>query len=479
MNKWLLVGWMTVLLLKGTVGLTQNVWDLRRCVDYAVTNNINVKQADIQAKIAALNVQRQKLQRWLSANFQSNAGEQFGRSIDPATNQFTNNQITFTQFAFSTSATLFNWFSGAYTIQAQELELKAQYATVEKWKNDISLNVAGAYLQVLLSREQIQIARVHLQQTREQLSNTKKLVVAGTLPELSAAELEAQLARDSSSYVNAETAYASNLLSLKIWMNYDPMEPLELLAPPVDQIPVENFADLQPVSVYNLALQNMPQQKVNQLRLQSLDRFRKAARSALYPTISAFGNLNSAYSSALEVLPKGAPVLTNVPIGLVTVDANTYTVVRPSLISTDFNKATFFRQLDFQFRQNLGLSLNVPIFNGGTAKTNWQRSKLNYQSQQLQVERDNLTLKQDITRAYNDATAAYQRYQASVKTVATAEYSFELTRKRYEAGLLRTIDLITNQNNLFRARLEQTANHFEYVFRMKVLEFYKGQGLKL
>jgi outer membrane protein len=223
----------------------------------------------------------------------------------------------------------------------------------------------------------------------------------------------------------------------------------------------------------------MPQQKVNQLRLQSLDRFQKAARSAMYPTIAAFGNLNSAYSSALDVLPKGTPVLTNLPIGLVTVDATTYTVVRPSLISTEFNKATFFRQLDFQFRQNVGLTLNVPIFNGGSAKTNWQRSKLNYQSQQLQVERDNLTLKQDITRAYNDATAAYQRYQASVKTVATAEYSFELTRKRYEAGLLRTIDLITNQNNLFRARLEQTANQFEYVFRMKVLEFYKGQGLKL
>jgi outer membrane protein len=127
----------------------------------------------------------------------------------------------------------------------------------------------------------------------------------------------------------------------------------------------------------------------------------------------------------------------------------------------------------------VGVSLTIPIFNGGQARTAWQRSKLNYQNQQLQVDRDNQTLKQDIYRAYNDASAAFQRYQASIKSVQTAEYSFELSRKRYDAGLLRTIDLITNQNNLFRARLEKISNQFDYVFRMKVLEFYKGQGLKL
>jgi len=135
--------------------------------------------------------------------------------------------------------------------------------------------------------------------------------------------------------------------------------------------------------------------------------------------------------------------------------------------------------MDFNFRQSIGLSLNIPIFNGGQSKTAWQRSKLTYQNQQLQVERDNQTLKQDIYKAYNDALAAYQRYQASIKSVSTAEYSYDLTRKRYEAGLLRTIDLITNQNNLFRARVEKLSNQFEFVFRMKVLEFYKGQGLKL
>ena len=458
----------------------QDKWDLRRCVDYAVANNLNIKQADIQAKIAALTLEQSKLQRWPTANFQNSNGFQFGRSIDPATNGFTNQQITFSQYGLSSQVSLFNFNSQKNTILGNQLDVKAQLAAVEKWRNDISLSVALAYLQALLSREQLNISAVQLNQTKEQLTYTKKLVDAGSLPELNAAELEAQLARDSSTYIVASTTYQSNILSLKIWMNYDPALSFELDTPPVDMIPVETFAELQPDLVYKLALENMPLQKVNLLRLQALEKYQKAARGNMYPTIGAFGNLNSAYSSALKNLPKGANVPITIPIGY----TGTGTPASPNVFTQTFvpgaySKANFARQLDFNFRQSIGISLNVPIFNGGQARTAWQRSKLNYQNQQLQVDRDNQTLKQDIYSAYINATAAFQRYQASVKTVATAEYSYDLTKKRYEAGLLRTIDLITNQNNLFRARLEKVSNQFDYVFRMKLLEFYKGQGLKL
>lgn len=458
----------------------QDKWDLRRCVDFAVANNINIKQADVQAKISGLTLQQSKWQRWGSYNFQNSDGFQFGRSIDPATNGFTNDQITFSQFGVSGNITLFNWFSQKNTILGNEFDVKAQNAAVDKWKDDISLSVAAAYLQVLLTREQTNISMLQMNQTKEQLAYTKKLVSAGSLPELNAAELEAQLAKDSSTYITAFTTYQANLLSLKAWMNLDPSASFELETPPVDRIPIELFSDLQPENVYTLALQNMPLQRSNKLRLQAYEKYIKAARGNMYPSINAFSNVNSGYSSALKNLPKGANVPIIIPIGFTgTGTASSPNVFAETFIPGGYQKANFSRQLDFNFRQSVGLSINVPIFNGGQARTAWQRSKLNYQNQQLQVEKDNQTLKQDIYKAYNDATAAYQRYQASVKTVNTAEYSYELSRKRYEAGLLRSIDLITNQNNLFRARLEKTANQFEYVFRMKVLEFYKGQGLKL
>jgi outer membrane protein len=481
MKKIILLAFLSfLLLLSGTQIQAQEKWDLRRCVEYAIAHNVSVKQADVQARLGKLKLNQSKLQRWPNANFQNSNGFQFGRSIDPATNSFTTDQVTFSQFGLSTSVTLFNFHSQKNTILGNEFEQKALETAVASLGNDISLNIAAAYLQALLSREQINISIVQINQTREQLINTRKLVDAGSLPELNAAELEAQLARDSSSYITAFTTYQGNLLSLKAYMNLDPAVSFELDTPPVERIPVEPLADLQPESVYLLAVANMPQQKVNNLRLQALEKFSKAARGNMYPSIGAFGNLNSAYSSAFKTLPKGANIPIVIPIGYTgSGSASNPNVFTERLIPSGTQQATFGRQIDYNFRQSIGISLTVPIFNGGQARTAWQSSKLNYQNQQLQVEKDNQSLKQNIYTAYNSALAAFQRYQASVKSVQTAEYSYELSRKRYDAGLLRTIDLITNQSNLFRARLERISNQYDYVFRMKVLEFYKGQGIKL
>lgn len=456
----------------------QEKWDLRRCVEYAVANNISVKQADVQAKSSELTLKQSKLGVWPTANFSSNYGYQFGRSIDPTTNGFINQQISSSQTSLTSGVTLFSFFSQKNTILGNEKELKAQLAGVQKLKDDISLYVANYYLQCLLSREQVNISLQQLKLTTEQLKNTKKLVDAGSLPELNAAELEAQLAKDSSTYIVALSTYTGNILSLKNWMNLDPALPFDLETPPVEMIPIETFAELQPELVYELALKNMPIQRVNQFRLESMDYYQKAAKAKLYPSIRAFGQINSNFSSLYQQLSGyGSPVQkaigytgTGTPS-----NPNVYTQVQVPI----YENVGFFKQLNNNFSQSVGLTLSVPIFNGWQAKANWQRSKLNYVNQQLQVDKDNQSMKQDIYKAYNDAVAAYQRYQASIKTVSTAEYSFELSRKRYEAGLLRSIDLITNQNNLFKARLEKSANQFEYVFRMKVLEFYKGQGLKL
>jgi outer membrane protein len=454
-------------------------WDLRKCVEYAIENNIQAKQTDIQAKLARLVYEQGKLSRWPTASLNTNTGLQFGRNIDPGTNQFVNQEITFANFGFQSQASLFNWFSLKNTIEGNRLEAEATAASVQRLKNDISLNVAAAYLQALLSREQVNISLVQLNNTRDQLLNTRKLVDAGSLPELNAAELEAQLARDSAAFVNAKATYKTNILQLKLWMNFDPASVFDLEVPPVDKIPVESFAELDPALVYELALKNMPLQKVNQLRLQSLRKFQQAAKGAMYPTLSAFGNLNTTYSSAFR-RQSGADVPVIVPIGFTgSGSPSNPNVFAEISVPPGFNKPTLPQQMEINFRQSVGISLNIPLFNGSQARTAWQRSKLNVQNQELQLERDNQQLKQDIYRAHNDATAAFQRYQTSIKSVATAEYSYELSRKRYEAGLLRTIDLIINQNNLFRERIQKAANQYDYVFRMKVLEFYKGQGLRL
>jgi outer membrane protein len=144
-----------------------------------------------------------------------------------------------------------------------------------------------------------------------------------------------------------------------------------------------------------------------------------------------------------------------------------------------YRKQPYFSQLNTAFRQSVGVSLNIPIFNNGSLKTAYQRSKLNLKNYQLQQEGDNLTLKQNIYQAYNLAVAALQKFESNKKTVEATQRSFDFAQKRYDVGLLNTIDLLTNQNNYFKAKIDLLSSQFDFVFKMKVLEFYKGLGIKL
>ena len=232
-------------------------------------------------------------------------------------------------------------------------------------------------------------------------------------------------------------------------MALDAAAAFEIETPPVDKIFVEKIADLQPESVYVLAMANMPQQRVNDFKIKAAQKSAAALRGNLYPTISIFGSLGSRYANFYNV-PTGFP-----------------------------KSDPFFPQLNENFNQSVGLSLRVPIFNGYISQTNYQKSKITIRNQQLQKDLDDQTLKQDIYKAYNAATIALEKYNAGKKAVETAERTFNFAQKRYDVGLMGTFELITSQNNLFSAKLQNALNQYDYVFKMKVLEFYQGKGLKL
>lgn len=458
----------------------QDKWDLRRCVEYAIANNISVKQTDVQARLNELVYQQSRDGRWPTLNFSTSLGEQFGRSIDPTTNQFTQNNITFSNMNIQTGVSLFNWFSQKNTIEANRLTMEASKVQTKKVQDDIALNVAAAYLQALLSSEQKRTAQVQAAQTMEQLVITRKRVDAGSVPELNAAELEAQLARDSATIITAESTYRLNLLQLKALLMLDAGTPFEITTPPIDQIPVAAIADLQPEIVYAAAVQLRPLQVANKLRLQAAEKNAAVAKASMYPTISAFGNIQSAYSSALSRLPKGNNVSAVVPTqSFVSVQGQSYFVNTPVSIPSSFVDANYFRQLDYNFRQSVGLSLQVPIFNGHQARTNYKRAIINQENIQLQMAADSLTLKQDIYTAYQNAINALATYNSRKKAYETAAYSYSLGQQRFEVGLLPVFELITLQNNVQRALIDQLTARFEYVFRTKILEFYRGSGISL
>lgn len=452
-------------------------WSLRQCVEYAMDKSISVRQADVQARIDALTLEQSKLARLPSASMQNNGGYQFGRSIDPTSNQFTTAEILFANHSLNIGLDLFNWFSKKNTVIANTYRAEAARAGVEKARSDIALNVANAYLQILLSREQINISEVQVKQSKEQVDNISKQVKEGALPELNLMEMEAQLSNDSATLINAQANYGLSVLQLKALLNIEADVPFEVEEPSVESIPVETLSELEPAAVYELAVKNMPQQKINELNLKAAIKNVSVQKAAMYPSLTLFGGLDTRYSNA-ERLYASTFTNTFVPIGR-TPTGEIVTTLDERLVPTTFSKNTYFRQINNNFGQSVGLSLNIPIFNAGIARTNWRKAKLNVESVELQKELDGQTLKQDIYQAHLNAVAALQKFQASQKAVATSQKAYEFARKRFDVGLLNSIDLITNQNNFFRARINLLSAQYDYVFKMKLLEFYKGQGLKL
>ncbi len=466
-----------------THATAQKKWSLLDCVNYAMENNIGVKQTALQAKVSDLQLKQDKQGQYPTLNLNNNYGVSFGRRENPTTGIFEDQRFFNTGLNMQSSVSIFNWYSQKNRIAADNLEVKASYALIDKQKNDIALSIASSYLQLLLNVKQSEIVNIQLQQSKQQLINTQKLVAAGTLPELNAAELEAQVARDSANYIAAKGNTEQSVLSLKNLMNFDAAQPFEVDTPPVEKIFIEDIASLQPGAVYSLALANMPQQQFNNYKYLAAEKSKKAAKGAMMPSIGAFGGLNTNYIYFKSAIPNFAATGQFIPSGLIVNNgANTLNVLQPEIKENGtFRNITpnpFFTQLSANFGQNIGIGISVPIFNGGALKSTYERSKLSLKSLELTKEQDNQKLKQDIYTAHSLTVVALEKFNASKKSVETAERSYGFANKRYDIGLLTTLELITNQNNLLRAKLEYSLNQFDYVFKMKVLEFYKGMGLK-
>ena len=343
---------------------------------------------------------------------------------------------------------VFNWGRLKNNVAATQFSAQAALTDIERAANDVALNVATYYLQVLASKEQITVSEVQIAQRKSQLEITGKQVAAGSLPELNLIQIEAQLATDSSTLISNKSTFQQNVLFLKALLNIDAALPFEVETPAVDKIPVETFSELQPESVYQLALGNQPQQKVNELKIKAAEKNVLVSKAALYPTIGGSYSLGTTYNNkALD-----------------------YTTGKIS---------PYFSQLDDNFRQSIGVGLSIPIFNNGQYRINYEQSKLNLKNTVLQKDQANQTLKQNIYTAYTNAINAFEKLNAARKNVESAQKVYDFSFKRYEVGLLSTLELITNQNNLLTAKLQYVTSEYDYVFKMKLLEFYKGQGLKL
>lgn len=464
-----------------TSALAQDKWSLQRCVDYALQNNLQVKQQEIQRRLSELTLRQSKLGMIPSVNAGLNGSYSQGRNPSPLTNTYVTQSLTGVDGSLSVSADIFNWFNRQRTITANKYDLESNSFLLQKARNDLAFNVATAFLQILLNVEQVKVNEVNVEVTKQNLENTKKLVIAGSVPESNQADLEAQLALDSTNLVSAQNQVTLSILQMKAYLNLGFDIPFEPEIPAnISSLPIAPLSEMAPEMVYSQALTTYPLVKADLAKIQSAYYIYKANKSTLYPKLSIAGSIGSNYSNGITKNgDRGAPFIYTDTIGVVSNSGVPVTTEKVIFPNQQILKMPFHEQLDLNFQQMARLSLSIPIFNGWQTRTNIAKAKLNVETLELTRDIDNQKLKQDIYTAHANAVAALQKYNSSTTGVVAAQKAYDFATKRFNLGLMNTIDYITTQGKLYRAQIEKVSAQYDYIFKMKLLEFYRDQKISL
>ena len=473
-KKFIIIG---LTLFSGSL-IAQETWTLERCINQAQENSRMVKQSQIAVKNAELIKKQDDWARYPSVSANTNLGFNFGRSVNPSTYTFENNTTNYNSWGISAGATLYNGGRINNQIKQSAIDIKAAQADLDQSISTISLSVAQAYLQILLNEEQYENSRKRLQTSQSQLDRIDKQIKAGQLPPNAIYDLQAQAARDEQQIVAAANNVEIGYLNLKNLLELSPETPFKIERPKV-VIPTNVNPDgFMFKAIYNQALNNQPQIRAADLRIKSAEMAVKIAQSALLPVLSVSANLNSNYSNTILDFTKAKTVV--VPIKQqVIINGQTTEVTFLQTQATDAPKKPYGSQLGDNFGQGVGLNLSIPIFNGFSRQIGVQRQKLNVESQMLILDRDKQQLKTDVQNAIANAKSAKKQYEAVQKTYDAQKAAFDAAEKRFQIGTANSFEFAQAKNTLDTAERDLTVSKYDYLFRLKIVEFYEGKKLSL
>ena len=463
-----------------TTAQAQETWSLEQCIQYAKDNNITVKQAQANVRTAMLSEKQAKASRLPNVSANANVGEQFGRTIDPTTNQFSTVATSFNSLGLNAGVNLFSGGLINHSIKQARWDLQAASADAEQLVNNLGLQIASAYLSILLGEEQLENAQKRISQTQEQLNVTNKLIEAGTLPMADKYNILAQLAQGEQAAVQARNSVELSYLTLKQLLQLEPDFDLQIDRPEIP-IPADANPDGYSLSpVYQTAVGTQPIIRSADFRVKSAQEGIAIAKSGYYPTISAFANLSSSYSSQLRDFQN--PIVGNDVLGpptVLNVNGVDLEVRQYSPSSITFPEIRYFDQIDQNFGQGIGASIQIPIYQNGRTRLGVERARLGVLTAQMQQIQTQQTLKNDIQTAIANARAARLTLEAAQKTFDATDIAYQNTVKRHTLGTINTLDLTTARNNRDIAETDQTVAKYDYIFKLKILDFYLGKPLNM
>ncbi len=449
------------------------VWTLEDCVNHALENNLRIQQQKLGVDMARENLRQSKANRFPTLNTGASHSYNYGRSLDPITNEFVTDRVQTNNFNISTGMTLFSGFQIRNAIQKDRYDLQAGRYDVEAMENDISLAVASGYLQILFSKEMVEVAANQLDITRQQVERTEKLVNAGTLARGSLLTIKAQEASEEVALINAENQLNIAYLDLMQLLDLRGEMDFVIDVPELEVIPVET-TEFSPLQIYDTAIQIQPDVLSADIRVFSAEKSRDIARGGRLPRLSMSGSMGTGYSEArLEI----AEVIETDP-QLIGQTASGEAVFGPAF-NFETQVIPFRDQIEENLNRSVGLFLQIPIFNNFQVRTNISSSQISLENARLQRQIVRDQLYKTIEQAHQDAHAALQRYKATEKNVEALEESFRYTEQRFNVGMVNTLEYNDAKNRLTTAQSELLQAKYEYVFRVQILDFYIGRPISL
>ncbi|MBL7472002.1 TolC family protein [Robertkochia sediminum] len=430
----------------------QKKWSLRECVEYAIENNITVQQFELDLETAELDKSDAIGNFIPSFNANTNVGFSRGLTIDPISNTTVSENIVTMSGGLTSQLLIFDGLRNFKQLNRAKLSALSARYRLEGMKDDIRLSVANAYLNVLANRETLNTFRAQYRATEQDLKRTEELVANGVLPEGDLLEIQSTAATQEQQIINAENNVyiarinLAQLLQITDYENFDVLDEGYM-------IPQSDILDYSAKDIFTKSLDVINNIKASELNVELAQKDLEIAKGARYPTLGASMNYNTRYSSIDYVRDEtGRPVI---PLSTI----------------------PFVDQLWLNDGITYGIGLNIPILNGFTVKNNIKRRRIALERQRLQFENDKLDLEANVNQAYADVNGAFKSYEAATKTVEARRLAYQYAKERYDVGLMNSFDFSQAQARLDNAEAELIRSKYNYIFNLKVLEFYFGVPL--
>jgi outer membrane protein len=448
-------------------------FSLKDCLDSAFANNLELKQGELQMQTARVDWQQARGNLLPTLNGVASHGINMGRSIDPFSNTFIDQRINFAGYGINSGVILFNGLGIQNNIKQNALAYEAAKMDVQQLKDNLTLNIILAYLQVLTNEDLLTQSRGQLEVSKQQVERLQKMNDEGAIIPSQLTNMQGELAGNELTFITNQNNLETSKLSLFQLMNvmYQPGATFDRIN--ADQFNLQYDAGV--AEIYEAALDQLALVKAAELRKQSAAKGVQAAKGLLYPTLSLNGNVNTNYSSAAmqSLFVNTSEQITDDYVLIGGVKSN---VVRqqPNFQS---EKIRYNKQIDNNLYTTISLDLRIPLLNSFTSRNRVKRAAIQLKNSNYVAESTKVQLRQAVEQAYANMTAAKNRYEALVRQVDAFTASFRTAEVRFNAGVETVVDFIIAKNNLDRANSNLIIARYDYLLRTKVLDYYRGRAL--